>query len=72
MNDKELNEVIKSLKEQGLISMNPKNDNEAQITEKGYKEVMRWKDKYKEMDFLLFLFNGTIQKVEEIIKGRKL
>jgi len=64
--DKEIDEIVKNLEEQGLIKINPHNPDEIKLTEKGLNEVIRWKRKNKEMDFLLFLFYGTYTELNKI------
>lgn len=74
--DKDLSEFMqeaderttRNLEEQGLIAVNPDNPDEARLTEKGADEVSRWKDKNPEMDFLLFLFRETGERLKKILK----
>lgn len=72
--DKELSDFLeeegidksaRNLQEQGLIEINPENPSEAKLTKKGWDEVMRWKEKNPEMDFLLFLFRETGKRITE-------
>ena len=58
-------DVSKNLEEQGLIDINPENPQEARLTKKGVEEVMRWKDKNPEMDFLFFLFRETGNRLKK-------
>ena len=70
--DKELSDFLenedisKNIEEQGLIEINPENPQEAKLTKKGFEEVMRWKEKNKEMDFLLFFFYETTKRLKKM------
>lgn len=70
MKDKELNEIVKNIEEQKLVRINPENPNEARLTKKGLEEIDRWKERNKEMDFLLFLWAGTSKKIKEIVEEK--
>lgn len=61
-------EISQNLEEQGLIKINPENPEEARLTPKGVDEVLRWKEKNKEMDFLLFIFRETGERLNKISK----
>ena len=71
MKNKEIDGVVKNLEEQKLVSINPENPSEARLTKKGLNEINRWKGKNKEMDFLLFLWEGTSKKLKEIVEKSK-
>jgi len=62
----DVDRISKNLEEQGLIAINPESPNEARLTQKGFSEVMRWKEKYPDMDFLLFLFNETGERLKKM------
>ena len=62
----DLDKIGRNLEEQGLVKINPENSGEARLTPKGIEEVMRWKGKNQEMDFLLFLFRETGKRIPEL------
>ena len=70
MTKEKIDEMSKNLESIGLIEINPKNSEEAKLTKKGLEEVVRWKDGHKEMDFLLFLYEGIKEKIDELLKEK--
>lgn len=70
MKNKEINEIVKNLEEQKLVRINPDNPNEARLTRKGLEEIYRWKERNKEMEFLLFLWEGTSKKLKEKVEEK--
>ena len=63
--DKKLKEAMENLVEQGLMEQQDNNPNKVKITEKGFLEIIRWREKNPEMDILLF----TFMKLRERMKG---